>query len=99
MPWSGTPEHFFKTQILKISTNSYDISGFLSWPVLVALAAFWFLSYWFLFLESVSKVVRWFASLFSSIYVLMLLVIFIRVLFEVGSGIGILQFLKPDWML
>ncbi|KAG2373119.1 hypothetical protein C9374_012851 [Naegleria lovaniensis] len=99
MPWSGTPEHFFKSQILKISTNWYDMSGFLSWPVLVALASFWFLSYWFLFLESVSKIVRWFAAVFSSIYVLMLLVILIRVLFEVGSGIGILQFLKPDWML
>jgi len=99
LPWEDIPENFFHEKILKKSEDSTDVTGFLSWPVLVALTAVWFITYWCVFIESISKLTKWIASLGSLLSLIMMLVILFRSVAENGSSDGLLQLFRPDWSM
>lgn len=92
--WGSDASSFFFNDILNLSSG-VDVIGGLSWQVLAGLIVAWALVYFCVWkgVESISKVVRWSATLPFVI----LAILIVRALTLDGAANGLSLYLVPDW--
>ncbi len=92
--WSADPSGFFFGDVLNLSDGPGIIGG-ISWPVFTGFIIAWVILYFCVWkgVESVSKVVKWSATLPFVILAILL----VRALTLDGAMEGLKVFLIPDW--
>lgn len=92
--WGDDTKAFFFENVLQLSEGVGTIGG-ISFPVLAAFIVGWILVYFSVWkgVKSVSAVVKWTATL----PFLILFILVIRAVTLEGAGIGISQYLIPQW--
>ncbi len=94
MSWGSDTSSFFFNDILQISSGPTEFGG-IAWPVFAGLVIAWALVYFCVWkgVASVSKVVKWTATIPFAILALLI----IRAVTLPGSAEGIKTFLVPEW--
>ena len=95
MAWGDDPENFFLNDFLHADTESVNSTEFI-WPIFITLAVIWVL-----IIAVMALGVRKGTGMLSSVFVPMLIVLFlvlvVRSLFLDGTGFGLEAFFTPRW--
>jgi neurotransmitter:Na+ symporter, NSS family len=95
LPWKENANTYFFTQVLH-STDLAQGLGTINWPVLVSLAAVWFMIYYCVRngVKSIGEVIMYIMPL----SLILLIILFVRGITLPGAAIGMLNYIKPDFM-
>jgi neurotransmitter:Na+ symporter, NSS family len=95
LPWANDASSYFFNNILNVS-GSAGILGGINWPLFFSLALIWIAVYFTVWkgVKSVGKVI----VVLMPLPMLLLLILFIRGLTLDGASLGILYYLKPNFM-